>query len=200
MRRGTWPLLVAWMSVAVGAQSQPSPPAPITVQIDASKVAVHKIPRTIFGSFLEPIGNSIYNGLWAEILQNPSFEDGLWDAKKVAAMLAEEPSLVRASELALPLPWEPLDYAQGARYAPRWGDAANSYRSLLLMALPEKQSGVRQKVYLPVHRILRYKGSIYLKLLSGPAEVEVSLRERNRTDQGSRLAQTAAQRIGLAEV
>src|SRR5215468_6798617 len=112
-----------------------------TITIDASKPASYKIPRSIFGSFLEPIGNSIYGGLWAEILQNPSFEDGLWDAKKVAAMLAEEPALARASELALPLPWEPLDYAQGARYAPHWQDAANSDRSLLLMALPGKQTG-----------------------------------------------------------
>src|SRR5215468_5463000 len=97
-------------------------------------------------------------------------------------MIAEEPSLARASELTLPLPWEPLDYAQGARYAPQWGDAANSYRSLLLMSLPGKESGIRQKVYLPVHRTQRYTGSLYLKHLSGPAEVEVSLRERNHSD------------------
>ncbi len=59
----------------------------------------YRIPRSIFGTFLEPIGNSIYNGLWAQILQNPSFEDGLWSAKNVAAMLAEEPVLARSSEL-----------------------------------------------------------------------------------------------------
>jgi len=34
--------------------------------------------------------------------------------------------LSRASEMALPLPWEPLRYAQGSRYAPQWNDAANS--------------------------------------------------------------------------
>ncbi len=162
----------------VGVSSQ----AQVSVQIDASKAAGYRIPRSIFGTFLEPIGNSIYNGLWAEILQNPSFEDGLWSAKNVAAMLAEEPALARSSELSLPIPWEPLDYAQGARYAPQWGDAANSQRSLLLMALPEKPTGVRQKIYLPIHRTSHYTGSIYLKHLSGAAEVEVSLRERNRAD------------------
>lgn len=174
------------------AQNAAATPAETTIQVDASKTASYKIPRSIFGSFLEPIGNSTYNGLWAEILQNPSFEDGLWDAKKVAAMLAEEPSLARASELSLPLPWEPLDYDQGARYAPQWGDAANSYRSLLLMSLPGKQAGVRQKVYLPVHRTLHYVGSVYLKQISGPEEVEVSLRERNRADQV-----IAAQKLSL---
>jgi len=160
----------------------PAAQAEVTIRIDASKVAGYRIPRSIFGTFLEPIGNSIYNGLWAQILQNPSFEDGLWSAKNVAAMLAEEPVLARSSELSLPIPWEPLDYAQGARYAPQWGDAANSQRSLLLMALPQKQTGVRQKVYLPVHRTLHYIGSVYLKHLSGAREVEISFRERNQSD------------------
>ena len=154
----------------------------VTIRVDAAKLADYRIPRSIFGTFLEPIGNSIYNGLWAQVLQNPSFEDGLWSAKNVAAMLAEEPQLARASELSLPVPWEPLDYAQGARYAPQWSDAANSQRSLLLMALPQKQTGVRQKVYLPVHRTMHYTGAVYLKHLSGARDVEISLRERNHLD------------------
>ena len=187
-----WLLLAGLAAGPLFAQSKAAAPAETTIQIDASKIASYKIPRSIFGSFLEPIGNSTYNGLWAEILQNPSFEDGPWDAKKVAAMLTEEPSLARSSELSLPLPWEPLDYAQGARYAPQWGDAANSYRSLLLMGLPRKQVGVRQRVYLPVHRTLHYTGSVYLKHISGSEEVEISLRERNRADQVM-----AAQKISL---
>jgi alpha-L-arabinofuranosidase len=175
-------LIVAVLSGKVSPQSGPVAHADVTVRIDASKPAQYRIPRSIFGTFLEPIGNSIYNGLWAQILQNPSFEDGLWSAKNVAAMLAEEPVLARSSELSLPVPWEPLDYAQGARYSPQWGDAANSQRSLLLMVLPQKETGVRQKVYLPVHRTLHYTGSVYLKLLSGAREVEISFRERNHSD------------------
>jgi alpha-L-arabinofuranosidase len=175
-------LIVAVVSGKVFSQSGPVAHADVTVRIDASKPAQYRIPRSIFGTFLEPIGNSIYNGLWAQILQNPSFEDGLWSAKNVAAMLTEEPVLARSSELSLPVPWEPLDYAQGARYSPQWGDAANSQRSLLLMALPQKETGVRQKVYLPVHRTLHYTGSVYLKHLSGAREVEISFRERNHSD------------------
>lgn len=152
------------------------------ITIDANKPASQIIPRTIFGSFLEPIGNSTYNGLWAELLQNPSFEENLWDVKHVADMVKTEPQLARASEMALPLPWEPLRYPQGARYAPEWNDAANSYRSLLLMALPDQQTGVRQKVYLPVRRTAHYVGSVYLKHLSGPPKAEVSLRARGDAD------------------
>jgi alpha-L-arabinofuranosidase len=175
-------LLVLLGSRVAGAQAQTSGAVVTSIKIDANRPAAWKVPRSIFGTFLEPIGNSTYGGLWAEILQNPSFEDGLWSARKIADMIAEEPPLARSSDMALPLPWEPLDFAQGARYAPEWNDAANSFRSLRLMALPEKQTGIRQKVYLPVHRVLRYQGSVYFKHLSGPREAEVSLREHDHAD------------------
>jgi alpha-N-arabinofuranosidase len=154
-----------------------------TIAIDASKPASYKIPRTIFGTFLEPIGNSTYGGLWAELLQNPSFEDNLWNAGTIQKMLNDEPQLARASALALPLPWEPLDAKQGNRYEPRWNDAANSYRSLFLMGLPDKQVGVRQKIFLPLQRTLDYVGSLYAKYQSGAREIEVSIRKRDHPEE-----------------
>ena len=153
--------------------------AAVAIVIDASSSLPFKIPPTVFGTFLEPIGNSIYGGLWANELTNPSFEDNLWTATRAAGMIKEEPALARASELGLPLPWEPLDASQGARYEPRWGDAANSFRSLLIMALPGKETGVRQKVYLPVHRELRYEASVFAKYISGPRSLKISIRKRN---------------------
>jgi len=152
------------------------------IRVDVGKPLAFKIPATIFGTFLEPIGNSTYGGLWADALTNPSFEENLWSAGRIAEMIKDEPALARASALGLPLPWEPLDYGQGARYEPRWNDAANSYRSLLIMALPGKDTGVRQKVYLPVHRVLRYHASVYVKHISGSASLEISIRERNKPD------------------
>jgi alpha-L-arabinofuranosidase len=152
------------------------------IEIDAAKKASYTIPRTIYGTFLEPIGNSIYPGLWAQVLENPSFEDNLWSAEAIRRKIENEPALGRASQIGLPLPWEPLDASQGNRYEPRWNDAANSFRSLLVMALPGKQTGVRQEVYLPVRRVRRYAGSIWAKQVSGPARLEISLRRRNRPD------------------
>jgi len=153
------------------------------IEIDAARRAPYRIPRTIFGTFLEPIGNAIYGGLWAQVLHNPSFEDVFWSAERLRREVDNEPALLRSSRIGLPLPWEPLDYEQGWRYEPRFGDAANGSRSLLIMALPGAETGVRQRVYLPVHRSLRYTGSFYARHLSGPAEIEVSLRRRNRPDQ-----------------
>jgi len=153
-----------------------------TITIDVSKPLAFKIPPTVFGTFLEPIGNSIYGGLWADSLTNPSFEDNLWSASRIAEMIKQEPDLARASELGLPLPWEPLDVSQGARYEPRWNDAANSARSLLIMGIPGVETGVRQRVFLPVHRVLRYNSSIFAKYVSGPRSLEISIRKRNRPD------------------
>src|SRR6267378_8578171 len=66
---------------------------PTSIHIDARKT-LHVIPRTIYGTFLEPIGNSTYNGLWSEILENPSFEEGLWSAAGVRRMTEAEPALI----------------------------------------------------------------------------------------------------------
>ena len=151
---------------------------PAVISVDASHPHANELPKTIFGTFLEPIGHSIYGGLWAEVLENPSFEENLWSAGAIRDMVAADPDLVDASALGLPLPWEPLNPHQGNRYEPRSGDAANSQQSLYVMGLPNAEVGLRQKVYLPVQRILRYNGAIWLKA-STPVEVDVSLRRRS---------------------
>jgi alpha-L-arabinofuranosidase len=173
-------------SLLYSLQNQPaetSQSGTVAINIDAGKPAGSAIPQTIFGSFLEPIGNSTYNGLWAEILQNPSFESGLWSASNVERMVHDEPALVRASQLGLPIPWEPLDPGEGNRYEPRRGEAANSWESLAIFGVPGKETGIKQRVYLPVHRELRYKGSLYAKHLSGPARLEISIRKAGAPEQ-----------------
>ncbi len=181
-----WGMVAAGAGILLPLQAQITVNQPIpslaTVHVDAGRSAGAAIPRTIFGTFLEPIGNSTYNGLWAEILENPSLEMGLWDTRHVAGMVKENPALTRASELDLPLPWEPLNYGQGNRYALRYGDAANSWMSLRVFGLPKEPTGIRQEVYLPVQRTLEYEGSLYARHVSGPAGLEVSLRLRNQTE------------------
>src|SRR5438067_10735086 len=165
---------------APGAGSQTGT---VAIRIDAGKSMPGEIPQTIFGSFLEPIGNSTYNGLCAEILQNPSFESGLWSASNIERMVHDEPPLARASQLGLPIPWEPLDPREGNRYEPRRGDAANSWESLAIFGVPGKETGIKQRVYLRVHRELRYKGSLYAKHLSGRAGLDISIRKAGAPEQ-----------------
>src|SRR5438046_1486017 len=50
------------------------------------------------------------------------------------------------------------------------------------MGLSASQVGVRQEVYLPVHRTLQYTGSLYAKYASGSRALEVSIRQHNRPE------------------
>lgn len=160
---------------------------------------VQIIPPTLFGTFLEPIGHSTYGGLWAELVENPSLEEGLWSAGNVATLLEEQPELRRASALGLPLPWQPLDASQGSRYSPIRGDAANSAQSLLIMSLPGKEVGVLQKLYLPVHRELSYKGSLWIKRIRGHEPIGVSLRRHAHPEQKLAIADLHADSPGWSK-
>ena len=160
-------------------------PANATIDVHAADVGAQTIPRTIFGTFLEPIGNSTYNGLWAELLENPSFESGLWSPERTVQMLHDNPELRTASQLDVPLPWEPLDPRQGNRYEVEYGEAANSWQSLRVLGVPGQPTAIKQRVYLPIHRTLDYVGSFYARHLSGDTGITVSLRMR---DQGKVLA------------
>jgi alpha-N-arabinofuranosidase len=150
--------------------------------VNAAEAGSQQIPRTIFGTFLEPIGDSTYNGLWAELLQNPSLEAGLWSPARIAEMLHDNPELRQASNLALPLPWEPLDASQGNRYEVHFGEAANSWQSLRVFGIPGQPTGIKQQVYLPIHRTRDYAGSFYAKHLSGDTSIIISLRVRNQKE------------------
>ncbi len=167
-------------SRAANAPGAASTPIDIRITRPATEQV---IPAALFGSFLEPIGHATYGGLWADVVENPSFEDGLWSAGNVDAMLRATPELRRASQLGLPLPWQPLDASQGARYLPVRGDAANSAQSILIMALPGKEVGVLEKVYLPVARELTYHGSLWVRHVRGQNTLSVSLRRHAHTDQ-----------------
>jgi alpha-L-arabinofuranosidase len=148
---------------------------PIVIRVSQPNTR-QKIAPTLFGSFLEPIGHSTYGGLWANVVENPSFEVGLWSAENLEMLWNSRPELRAASSLGLPVPWEPLYESQGSRYAPVRGDAANSAQSILLMSLPDKEVGILEQVYLPVHRELKYNGSLWLKHVDGNSAVKLSLR------------------------
>jgi len=165
-------------------------PETATVEVDAADIGSEPIPRTIFGTFLEPIGNSTYNGLWAELLQNPSLEAGMWSPAQIDTMLHDNPDLRHAGDLALPLPWEPLDGRQGNRYEVHYGEAANSWQSLRIFGVPGEPVGIKQKVYLPIHRISNYEGSFFAKHIGGDSSLTIALRAR---DKGEVLAEKQIQ-------
>jgi hypothetical protein len=118
---------VVWLGAAsalgqIMDDTHAAPDQPVHVRVHAAELQKEAIPPTIFANFLEPIGHSTYGGLWSELLENGSFEEGLWSAGAIASMIKARPELERASKLDLPLPWEPLDLRQENRYEPQSGD------------------------------------------------------------------------------
>jgi alpha-N-arabinofuranosidase len=81
-----WILIItSFVSAVLSAQD-------VVVRVNAANSAKYKIPRTIYGTFLEPIGNSTYGGLWAQILENPSLEENLCNA--IAEQARSEPCIL----------------------------------------------------------------------------------------------------------
>ena len=160
------------------AQVQPARPSPSTVTVHVSAGSGAHIADTVFGSFLEPIGNSINNGIVSQILVNRSLEAGLWNHVNLENLFREQPDLIDSTnETGIPLPWQSLNRAAGNRFELHVGQGANSWQSLEIMGQPNELTGIKQQVYLPVQRVLTYKVSLYARHLSGPENVTVSLRD-----------------------
>ena len=171
-------LFLAAFCIPAGAQITVSRPMPATVTVHVGDQGSERVPDTLFGSFLEPIGNSINHGVVAEILTNGSLESGLWNHTNLEDMFRDHPELIESSnQTGIPLPWEPLDLAAGNRFELHVGNAANSWQSLEIMGTPNQQVGIMQKVYLPVQRELTYKVSLYAKHLDGPDGLTVLFRD-----------------------
>ena len=182
----------------------------VTIEVLPGEPAPFALPDTLFGAFIENLWDTIYGGLWAQILHNPSFEADCLSAFNVAeavraGRLVTDPSFaggfvrvepleeetgagqgrfLRSSGVGLPLPWEPLR-PHGRRYELRHeADAPDGGRSLLLLGLSEHEVGVRQGVCLPVHRTRTFTGSLWVRsATSEGATLTVSLRRRDRPDE-----------------
>ena len=110
-------LLASCCSYTAAAQFSELRPSPAVVSITVGPAAANpeRVPSSLFGSFLEPIGNSINQGLSAEILINGSLEDGLWSYVNVQKMVDEQPEIgISSNQTGLPYPWLPLSRKLGS--------------------------------------------------------------------------------------
>lgn len=184
-------VLTAFLCAAGAAWGQitVSQPMPAVVTVRVGDHGTERVPATIFGSFLEPIGDSINHGIVAEILTNGSLEAGLWNHANLENMFRDQPELIESSNsTGIPLPWQPLNSAAGNRYELHVGDAANSWQSLEIMGTPDQLVGIMQRVYLPAQRELTYRVSLYAKHVSGPSGLKVLFRN---VETGATLAQSS---------
>lgn len=145
--------------------------APIEIKLDATKTGA-PINPFIYGQFIEHLGRCIYGGIWAEMLEDRKFYFPI--TAKYAPYRGIENSDFpgQVEERGFPVvgasPWQIIGDAsavtmvkEGAfvgKHSPRVNTGA----------------GIRQRD-LGVKAGLRYDGYVWVKPLSGKAEIEVSL-------------------------
>jgi len=165
------------------------------IDIRAGQQSSFRIPRTVYGIYTENVGNEIYGGLSAQLLENPSLEDYHASLQVMNTRFSDR-AFVESLNEGLPLPWQPLRNV-GKRYESIFGPgAANSDRYIYLIGLPHpepkgikgrptvatEELGIRQGIYLPVHRELEYVGSLFASSVEGPVRLMVSFRTRDNPD------------------
>ncbi|MFN7994092.1 MAG: alpha-L-arabinofuranosidase C-terminal domain-containing protein [Bryobacteraceae bacterium] len=150
------------------------------ITISPAKRAASRIPRTIYGTFLEHIGSSVFGGVSSQLLDNPSLEPYPANLENLTRRFSS-PVYQQSTRFGLPLPWIPLR-PTGRRYESRTGDAPNSTAYLYLMGLPDREVGIRQTVYLPIERTHDYRGILFGRAAEGPATLSVSFRHHDRPD------------------
>jgi alpha-N-arabinofuranosidase len=175
-------LLAGPATVSAQIRQDAPNPAAVSITVGGPGPSATRIPSTLFGSFLEPIDNSINQGLSAELVVNGSLESGLWNYPNLSAMVADQPALAHSSDLGLPYPWLPLHSSAGNRYALHHTNAANSWQSLEIMGYPGARAGIMQRVYLPAQRTQTYVASLYVRHLSGSAAITLLIKKHQGED------------------
>ena len=148
-----------------------------TITIRADQHGAYRIPRTIYGTFLEHIGHSVFGGVSAQLLDNPSLEPYAASPEYIDKQFSG-PAFRESTHFNVPLPWLPLHH-NGRRYEPRPGNAANSEQSLYVMGLPKQEVGIRQSIYLPVERQSGYRGVLFALASEGAVNLTVSFRRHD---------------------
>ena len=188
-----WPLCAGLSAGILCSQSLGryvnSGDARAVITVNAGERGTYRIPRTIYGTFLEHIGESVTGGVSAQLLDNPSLEPYPATPEVINHRFSGA-SFRQSTRFNLPLPWLPLR-AAGRRYELRSGNAANSTSFLYVMGLPGREVGIRQSVYLPVERELTYRGVLFASAAEGAATVNVSFRRHDSP--GEALAKSALQ-------
>jgi alpha-N-arabinofuranosidase len=149
------------------------------VEVDCGVVAPETVSRRLFGKFTEHLGRNIYNGMWAQILQNSTFGD--WSFYKEVRRRADRwraegypiDRVLAACDRGLSCWWTPYG-AEEAGYCVDWTDPLNGDTSQRV-EVPEgaEETGVEQAVHLPVHRTSAYTLSFHARGTSKALQVSL---------------------------
>lgn len=149
------------------------------IEVLASERAEKPISPYLFGDFTEHLGSNVYNGAWAQVLDNPGFEQAKHFSWEEAAGV--EKRLEGDKQHGL------LDSFRAgvACFWARWGkgdvaysaseDCVNSdqAQSIEIRSLDSAWAGVMQPINLPTHRTAKYEISLWAKGTVGRLQVDV---------------------------
>lgn len=139
------------------------------IRITCAQPAKDHVNRLLFGKFTEHLGRNIYNGMWAQVLQNTSFADWsffrhVWRQKK-EGQGGDFPldRIAGACARGVACGWLPYG-SDDATYGIDWENPLNSDTSQRISTPGAGvESGVEQLIYLPLHRVRSYAVSFYLR-------------------------------------
>lgn len=177
-------ILLARLSVAAPPiEFEEAGPGAARIEVRAAERAAQPVSRYLYGKFTEHLWWNVYNGLWAQILKNPSFES--WE------LIGEDwkriPEWIRRGDFPEAFPSLAIPQAPGGGVAPWWlpwgkaagvdygldGDALNSEHCQRIAAPSvEGGAGIEQPIFLPLHRETTYQLAFYAK---GSARLRISV-------------------------
>jgi len=158
-------------------QESPSPDAEVTIRVD--KLSHYTVSGRLFGKFTENIVTNVYGGFWGQILDNPSLEPISVCLSAKSIRRSERVGLKRLTHKNLPDQYDEKNVAykwyrwNKKHTAPRFSKHAfNTSLSQLIKVSripPEiKGAGIRQPVFLPLHRESSYRVRLFVKGATAP--------------------------------
>jgi alpha-N-arabinofuranosidase len=146
------------------------------IEILAGEKAKTPVSRMLYGKFTEHLGANVYNGAWAQILRNTGFEPGDYFGRPHATYPQIE---------GVAFTWE--SYGKGDVTYSLSTDHINSdtSQSIEVRKLDSPEVGIRQKVFLPLHRTNKFELSLWVK--GSPSDLYIAV----QTLQGRELGSTS---------
>jgi alpha-N-arabinofuranosidase len=159
-----------------------APPGEARIEIQARERAARPVSRYLYGKFTEHLWWNVYNGLWAQILKNPSFES--WEL--LGDGWKRIPEWFRRGGFPDAFPALRVSETPGGGVAPwwlPWGDAKAEYAlesgafnsercQKISAASVAGGAGIEQPVFLPLHRTGAYQLELYAR---GSARLRFSI-------------------------
>lgn len=178
---------LSWAIVMTAAAGQPAaPPARATfhyvegpsheahVRIDCDDVSDYAVAPALFGKFTESIANSVYGGVWAQLLQNPSLESiqtcraqsrYAWeDTQRVGDLTHRD--LARNTDLArVAYQWFAWNVTDDHLQLNERAFNTKHCQRVRVDALPDGAigGGICQPLYMPLERCTEYRLSFYVR-------------------------------------